>query len=565
MSLAISGHCRNHAQVWSQRIEAIAPVCVLGGIIWGAILRFHFPSTPLSDPDTWGYLNPALTWLSGLGFQQTAGRNWLYPGILAGILKFGGDFSWITYVQHILGLLAAWIMWMTYRLWRMLLPQRIAWLRILEIPIGLSAVFLYLLSSRSIVFEASIRPEGVEGFFGFSYLFCVVCYFSARWRCCCSWRSIVFGAGSLAGSYLLFLLKPVVGFALLFAFIPVIVGTVGKGSLAARLGPLLVGLALIALLVVAPHILGFQKDGASQKFLPLTLVSVHAKQIVGNAQKPYSQSSIGQHQDASEDAFYQSLEKAFLEAKRDPGGFQLLGFNADYIIYSSNVFQEVARRQHWNDRQLAAFCYSVYLKTWLGSPLEMLAKVCRQLTVFFFPPRKDFYSGITGFNFGRAFLYSLHSMPTSPKLRPSVQALYSSYLDKLRYPPGNDRDSGGGRFFRFVAELVEKLSVWVQLGFFVALILTWFKRGVSRLRLSGLAVLVVATLTYGTVLTVAVVHTLDIERYRISYSPFYLLTLAMMTTFLLVVASRLVTRSSLGRPKQNSGEHAFYSSKSARV
>jgi hypothetical protein len=269
MSLAISGHCRNHAQVWSQRIEAIAPVCVLGGIIWGAMLRFHFPSTPLSDPDIWGYLNPALTWLSGLGFQQTAGRNWLYPAILAGILKFGGDFSWITYVQHILGLLAAWIMWMTYRLWRMLLPQRTAWLRILEIPIGLSAVFLYLLSSRSIVFEASIRPEGVEGFFGFSYLFCVVCYFSARWRCCCSWRSIVFGAGSLAGSYLLFLLKPVVGFALLFAFIPVIVGTVGKGSLAARLGPLLVGLALIALLVVAPHILWFHKDGVSQRFCRL--------------------------------------------------------------------------------------------------------------------------------------------------------------------------------------------------------------------------------------------------------------------------------------------------------
>ena len=71
--------------------------------------------------------------------------------------------------------------------------------------------------------------------------------------------------------------------------------------------------------------------------------------------------------------------------------------------------------------------------------------------------------------------------------------------------------------------------------------------------------------TYGTVLTVAVVHTLDIERYRMSYSPFYLLTLAMMTTFLLVVASRLFTRSSLGRPKQNSGEHAFNSSKSARV
>src|SRR5215470_4032033 len=92
MRLSIPLRSRDHVETYSRWINAFGLVCVLGAIFWGAILRSHFPSTPLSDPDTWGYLNPALSWLGGLGFQQTYGRNWLYPAILAAILKIGGDF-----------------------------------------------------------------------------------------------------------------------------------------------------------------------------------------------------------------------------------------------------------------------------------------------------------------------------------------------------------------------------------------------------------------------------------------------------------------------------------------
>src|SRR6516165_12390671 len=118
MRLSIPLRSRDHVDTYSRWINALELVCVLGAIFWGAILRSHFPSTPLSDADTWGYLNPALSWLGGLGFQQTNGRSWLYPAILAAILKIGGDFSSITYAQHVQGLLAAVVMWQTYRLWQ---------------------------------------------------------------------------------------------------------------------------------------------------------------------------------------------------------------------------------------------------------------------------------------------------------------------------------------------------------------------------------------------------------------------------------------------------------------
>jgi hypothetical protein len=51
-----------------------------------------------------------------------------------------------------------------------------------------------------------------------------------------------------------------------------------------------------------------------------------------------------------------------------------------------------------------------------------------------------------------------------------------------------------------------------------------------------------STAVYGNMLTVGVVHTLDLDRYRNGYVPALLLTLAMMTTFLFAVAERWFQR-----------------------
>src|SRR5215469_4770653 len=280
MPLSSPPRCQNHVEISSRLINPLGLLCVLGAIIWGAFLRSHFPTTPLSDVDTWGYLNPALSWLGGLGFQQTYGRSWLYPAILAAILKIGGDFSWITYVQHMQGLLAAWVMWRTYRLWQALLGERGLLAQVVELLVGLVAIFLYVLGSDGILLEASIRPEGIVAIFGASYLFCLVGYFSARWHHPSTRRSILFGAGSLVLSYVIFLLKPSWGLSLLFSLVPLLIGTVRGGTLTTRFLPLLAALGLVGVLAVMPSLLGFQRDFSSRTFLPTTLVSVHAKQIV---------------------------------------------------------------------------------------------------------------------------------------------------------------------------------------------------------------------------------------------------------------------------------------------
>src|SRR6201982_867967 len=118
------------APIVSQALQnnLFALIIVITAVTGGLIVRHGFPDIPFADGDTWGYLHPALSWLSGLGFHQTYGRDWLYPALLAGILKFSGDFCAITYVQRFLGLAGIFIFWLAWRSWlRLLPPHKLRW------------------------------------------------------------------------------------------------------------------------------------------------------------------------------------------------------------------------------------------------------------------------------------------------------------------------------------------------------------------------------------------------------------------------------------------------------
>ena len=65
-------------------------------LLWAAQLRAIWPRWPVSDPDTWGYLHPALSKLRGGAFEHTYGRNFVYPGFLYLLLRATADFRAIT-------------------------------------------------------------------------------------------------------------------------------------------------------------------------------------------------------------------------------------------------------------------------------------------------------------------------------------------------------------------------------------------------------------------------------------------------------------------------------------
>jgi hypothetical protein len=211
-----------------------ALIIVIAAVTGGLIVRVGFPDVPLADGDTWGYLHPALSWLSGLGFHQTCGRDWLYPALLAGILNIGGDFCAITFVQRFLGVAGIFIFWLAWRSWLGLLPAQRPLLRWVCFVPALALLALYALSTQQALLENTIRPEGVLAFFEMAYLYCLVSFFLARWKLRRTGPAIVFGTAAFTLSYVVWLLKPSWSLSLVFTVLCLGAGLFGRTTL--RLG-----------------------------------------------------------------------------------------------------------------------------------------------------------------------------------------------------------------------------------------------------------------------------------------------------------------------------------------
>lgn len=502
-----------------------AVAIVLGGLI----VRARLPAIPLADGDTWGYLRPALAWLSGFGFQQTFGRDWLYPALLAGILKIGGDFSAITYVQRFLGLAGIFIFWLAWRSWLRLLPARKpVWMCFV---LTLFLLALYALSPQQALLENTIRPEGMLAFFEMAYLYCLISFFLARWRFRETGSAIVFGAATLGLSYVVLLLKPSWGFSLGFTFLWLLAGAFGNATWRMRFGPLLGGAAAFVLLLSLPKLLGFQKD--AQLFLPFTLVSIHSEQILET--RPVVVSPGAHNAGVPDQIFYEELAKAYRPAKENPDHYNALGFDPDYIQYRSGFFSTIMQKEGWSDREMAAACYSAYFRAWVQAPGSMLEKIWKQLGLFVFPRAGDFYTTAQSIDLNNALANSRQFLPDS-ELSAEVQKTYHSYLQTLERPEGNVSHPLGFRLLARLAHFLAWSISWLQATFFAVIIFVCLSRKGRTLRLAGFVILAVLAATYGNVLTIALLHSLDVVRYRVSYAPGFLLGLVMTTNYLLIFA-----------------------------
>ena len=511
--------------------DLVAGCVVIGIVIAAWLVRARLPIVPLADGDTWGYLRPALLWLSGLGFEQTYGRDWLYPALLAGILKLSGDFSAITYVQRFLGLAAIVVFWWAWRSWIRLLPvQKPAW-RWACLAVLLLLLPLYALNSDQAFLENSIRPEGLMAFFELVYLYCLVSFFLARWRTRRTGSTIALGAATFGLSYALLLLKPSWGFSLGFTFLTLFAGAFGKAPRIMRFGPLLGAAAAFAFLFFLPKIFGFRKD--AQLFLPVTLVSIHAEQILETT--PITISPGAHNPGVPDQIFYEELRKAYRTAEKEPNGYYTLGFQTDYILYLSGFFDTIQRREGWNHRELAAACYSAYFRAWLQAPSSMLRKVAKEMALFLFPRGGDFYSAARPIDL-KKLTDTRRCLPDSP-LSLEMQKIYQSYKDSSEQVEVNRFAPLDFPVLVRMAHLVALAAFWLQLAFFAAITIVCLRPKRPALRLAGLAILSVVAAAYGNALTISVVHSLDTTRYRIGYAPGFLLGLAMIVGFLLILTS----------------------------
>src|SRR5437773_11716165 len=218
----------------SSRARDLVPTNPIGRLpwqlcYWGMVIllfacaawqRFGLPLDPFIDPDTWGYIAPALRKLIGAEFGHTSGRNFVYPGFVFLLLRVFGDFRAITIAQHFLGLAAGGILLLTWRRARVFVATpRIG--RAAFETLGLMAAAIFLLASEPIRFETQLRPEGVCACLISVNLYVIVqftaCFFVEGRRA----ASVAYGIPAVFSSIMLASARPSFWLASIVALLPV--------------------------------------------------------------------------------------------------------------------------------------------------------------------------------------------------------------------------------------------------------------------------------------------------------------------------------------------------------
>ena len=253
---------------------------------WAVWQRFRLPLDPIADPDTWGYLSPALRKLTGAKFGHTNSRNFIYPGFLFVLLRIFADFRAITIAQHFLGLLAGAVLLLAWRRARIfVLSPRIG--RSGHALIGLVGAAIFLLQSQTIIDEKGIRPEGVCAFvlsvaFYFLIQF-VTCFYLERRRI----ATMAHGIALTFTAIFLASIKPSFGLASLVVMSPTIPLLWRSGWLWQRVG-FSFGFACSAALLLLPENLLSREDEMTRTFLPTTLFVFHGPSHAANRFESHS-------------------------------------------------------------------------------------------------------------------------------------------------------------------------------------------------------------------------------------------------------------------------------------
>lgn len=482
---------------------------------WATWERFRLPLTPFADDDVWAYLRPALDAFLGQPLREWFGQCFLYPWFLYVILLIACTFKAVAVLQSLLGLGTGALLFACWIEVRRFLPApRVpAWLFQL---FGAELVAVYLFSTAMVEFEHSLRPEAIFPFVVSLQIYCNLRFIRRRFLESQAGRSILSGSAAIFLTIAAVLLKPSFAVAVPFANLPVIISLFRPGE-SVRSKSLLIGLPVAAamLLLIWPEWTLRQRDPDGSAFLAGSRFSIHAdlvnkqlaEDISRNAITPYSPKFLASVNTALTEALHESR----VRAKYWPA----LGFNPDYLRYGTDGKHSFMRELAdclGGEKQSAEFCRYYYWRAMRGQSGGMLAKIGRELGVFYRIGHCSAYSGQLELDVGEEYGRTARVIATdarTPKCPP-----FATFLASAQELRNSAQQIGPYLLTRWISGF---LSVTHFLWYLWAIGLLLAAWKVQSLRVfAGLAaplLLFLYTYNFGTVLTLAIGHSLDVVRY----------------------------------------------------
>jgi hypothetical protein len=480
---------------------------------YGAWLRFRLPQVPLFDFDVLGYLSPAVDKLLGRGFTHVL-RNYFYPGFLYAVLRSFSDFRAISVVQHLLGLFAGIILFLSWRL----LPRFIDRSRTVSPTYGFAGVLLsaiYLTAEEPIHFEMSVRPEGIVSFLLITniYLALVCCQkvFERDRR----HISPALGIAVVVTCAATILAKPSLLLAVIASLVPVAAMLWRRASPRADKLVLAIGSVVAAVMLALPAQLAARSDPDNRTFLPTELFVIHARIIREQISSDTADSRDSKYPKELlrevQHILTSELSKAGLNKT-----YPTLGFDPDYLMFApTSLDAQLRARFSGNLDRLCAFYSYYYVRTWLHRPGAMAAKIWREMNTFYHLPCPAYWTWRTR-DLSRDYR---DSIAAAEKF--SVPRTWSNYTPFSRFLERTVRLATGGSQFVLPA-IVRQLQVFAARTYLIcmmlgmaAIVVTVVHTGVRR-DLGRLAAVVGLLMwwNFGSCMEVAIVHTLDNVRYN---------------------------------------------------
>lgn len=342
--------------------------------------RFLLPQDPLADFDA--YLWPAVVRLSGGPFPHLQGLNFLYPGMVYLILRIGGDFRVISVIQHLLGLAVGAFFLASWSRLADFFPRSLL-SRAMHQTIGLFGAAIYLLSIVPVWFERRIRSDAVSMFFEALIFWLIIELFYYRIISPNLRKTVIYAIGAGVSAFLLASLKPSFTLMALFCVAAVVwlVATI-KHNVRAKLAFFGVALPVVVVLTFAEH--HFRRnDPAVKIFLPATLFVFHAKIIRAQMEADLEN---GQTNGYSSEWLRLACDDLGREIQRThdfyPQDFRVLGFQADRVQHGNDSVLHRWRHE-LGDERFAKFLRYWYWHSLAKRPLPFIAKIAGQLQVFY--------------------------------------------------------------------------------------------------------------------------------------------------------------------------------------
>lgn len=352
-------------------------------IIFIAVLQRLVQSpVPLSGKDTWGYIGPAVSACESSTFHLNGIRNFPYPLWVFTLLNIFHDFSFITVIQHMLGLMTGILLFIVWK--QLLLPFTKTVLQKVMLDLtGLVIMMLYLFHYPVIYYEHALRPESIYPFFLLAQIMLLKLIIRNKKRY--TVQQIIISCLFFVNNYFLFLLQPRYGLTLFLniiifitCFIIFYKFTITQFAIHG-VTPIIITIVLVYL----PQQILVKSEGATGGFFSGMTFFTHAKII----DKVMEMDIKDPHYMKYDKSILIELQQFFHKEFNEPQTkHKFLGFYLNHLYHGeANGYL----RSNLPENRYNEFCWYYIIKAIKKHPILYIKKVILELSQYY-----NFYGGM---------------------------------------------------------------------------------------------------------------------------------------------------------------------------